>query len=325
MPAQADDLGPRAPWVAERRIERERPRQEAVDLVEHEAFGLQRRRPPADLEPHQSESAGEQRLPVGRIGPPWGDVDGQPGVADRSFEPGVVARPERRRDRAVDGEAHAVGRADMERGAPAGPQGAGVDEGPAEPREVGPFGGRAVGEGQRCRFVDFVRVVRVDAAPVHREVLLQALEEPAHEAVVTGAERGGVGLGLDTASVGRRQHQRSGGRMERHLEPGFALGGRRQARRAHQVGVVRGQPGVGIGQQALGGRDARDQAAPRGLANDAGSERGDDHGYHRSLDDTAVDRPCRRALRTTRRTGRSTPSSHIRPLWSGLDERATLE
>ena len=182
--AQPDDLRPGMPRIAERGIERIGPRQEAMDLVEHEALRLEGRRPPADVEPHEAERPVEQRLRVDRVGPPGRDVDRDAGVGDGSLEPGVVARPERGRDRAVEREPHAVGRSDLDRGRAGHPCRACLDERPSEPAEVGALGGGPIGEGRRRGVVWHVGTVRVDAAPRDRLVDLHPFQDPADEPVV---------------------------------------------------------------------------------------------------------------------------------------------
>ena len=100
--AHLDELGPRPPRVGECRVSRVGPRERPVDLVEQLALLLDRGRPPADVEPHQCECPVQERLAIGRVGPPRRDVGGDSRVGDRRVEPVVVARPEHGGDRPIE-------------------------------------------------------------------------------------------------------------------------------------------------------------------------------------------------------------------------------
>ena len=110
------------------------------------------------------------------------------------------------------------------------------------------------------------------------------------------------------ASVAVRTRLLAAGCSEASSRPSPSAGVERWLERTRSG--YRRQPRLDIGQQAIGGRDARDQATPRGLANDAGSEGVTTMATTGAFDDTAADGPCRAEhFVTPERTGRSTPSS----------------
>ena len=242
-----DDLRPGTPWIAQRGIERIRPRQQAMDLVEHQALGLEGRRPPADVEPHEAERPVEQRLRVDRVGPPGRDVDRDASVGDGSLEPGVIARPQRGRDRAVEREPHAVGRSTSIGAAPPSVRPV-PRRRPSEPAEIGALGRGSIGKGRRGgssgssgrsgstrpHEIDWSISIRSRIRPMSRwypgpsaAVSTSAVTRPASVAVRTMVLAAGCSAGL---------------------QPALALGRGRALARAHEIGVSARQPRFDIGQ-----------------------------------------------------------------------------
>jgi hypothetical protein len=76
--AEARQLEPVPPRIGERGVERERPTEQPQHLVVHAPLGVGRRRPPADLGPHQAERPVQEVPRVDRVGPPRRHVDREP-------------------------------------------------------------------------------------------------------------------------------------------------------------------------------------------------------------------------------------------------------
>ncbi len=96
-----------------------------MDLVEQVAFFLDRRRAPANVEPHQAERPVQEALCVGRVSPPRRDVGRDAGIGDRRLEPRVVAWTEHRCDCTVEGVCGGAGDPDLWALVAGGPTGTG--------------------------------------------------------------------------------------------------------------------------------------------------------------------------------------------------------
>ena len=220
-----------------------------MDVLEHLGLALDRRLAPAHLQPHQRERAVQQVAAVGGVGPPRRDLDRHARVRDRRLQPGVVARAERGRHRALERVARARRRAHLDAGAAALARVAHLREGRSEPAKVGRLDLRSLGEGEAGRAL----------LPVDVELAAEALQHPPDEAVIAGAALDRFRPDLERAAVAGRQDQVEGRRMEPDIELGIARRERVLARRADLVRVLRLQPRRGIGEQPLTAGRPRDE------------------------------------------------------------------
>ena len=154
-----------------------------MDLIEEVGLALHRRRSPADMQPHQHEGPVEEVEPVGGVGPPGSDVEGDPWVTDRSVEPRLVARPEDGGEGRLGRDARARRHPQVRRPAHRVARGRAPGRAVARARPGTAVRRPAVGEGRRA----------VAVGPVDAELGTESLEDPADESVVAGAGDGGLG------------------------------------------------------------------------------------------------------------------------------------
>jgi hypothetical protein len=254
------------------------------------------------MQPHQHEGPVEEVEPVGGVGPPGSDTQGDPWITDRSVEPRLVARPE-------DGGEGSLGR---DAGALRHPQGdapltashadARLGELWPEPPQVQPFGTLSIGE---CR-----RTVAV--GPVDRELGTESLEDPSDESVVARARDAGLGSRGDPPVVVRGQGERWGGWVEIHAQGGVAVPRRLLVGRSDRVGVLTREPHGRVSEKTLSVRHARDQAALLRHAAEGNAESVRDVRRHRTPTIAPGD-PCTVSpLRTTGGAQRSVAGTHPR-------------
>ncbi len=272
--AQLDQLGPLPPRIGERGIAGQGASKQAEGLVHRGSLEVVGRWAPADLRPQQDQGPLEQVAGVGRVQPPRPDVGRDPGVLDRLDEPGIVARPDRRGNGALERELGARAGADLERGCAAAPELDRAGDRPAQQGEVRPLHAGPLGErGPRThpggRGIDGSGLVL--PGPLDPQLALESLEDPGDERVVAGAHgrrvggrhHAALGIGGDRDRLGRRMHvEQELGALDRALDPG----------RPDVAGILAVDPVTGVGQQAIGRRQPRDQAAPRCLADDSDRE-----------------------------------------------------
>ena len=307
-----DQLRPGPPRVREGRIVRVGLRQQPMDLVEQEPFVLDRGRPPADLGPHQAQRAVEQVLAVRRVRPPRRDVGGDPRVRDRHVQPRGVARTEGGEDRALEVIADIFAEAEWDGPVHRRRSCAGIHQRAAEPCEITALRDGSIGEGGGRRVRRWIGPFLTAALPCEREVGAHPLQDPADEPVVARADGLGRGRDRNTTGVGRGHDQRRSSRVELDRQLRLALLADRPLDRPDGLGKRRLQPRLGIGQQAVGGGDPRDQAAPGRLTREPGMEWADQHRRHGSPDHTPRGPAGDHAVRTARRgprvrTQRSNP------------------
>jgi hypothetical protein len=152
----------------------------------------------------------------------------------------------------------------------------------AEPAEIGALGRGPICERRPEAIQDGSRV-RLATIPGDRQVRAKALNEAPDEPVIAGSQGLGLGGQRHAPRFVRGHHQLGSGRMERDGQLGVAALDRPPAHRTDGVAVFGEQPGFDALEQALARGDAQDQATPRGLADDAGKKRADDHRCHGSV------------------------------------------
>ena len=233
---------------------------------------------PAHVEPHQAQRPVQQVTRVSRVGPPWGDVDGDAGIGDGPFEPRHVPGPKGRGDRTFERVAGAILQPKLRR-RPAGSGSlVGLDQPRPEPRQVGLLDDRPLAE----RHVE-----RIIARPGDRLLQPETLEHAADEPVVTGPGRDGLGDDVDAAVVPREHAQVGRGGVESDGQLRLVVARGPQVGSSDGIRVSHQQPCLDIREQLLARGLAQDQPSTRSLARGAGNELAIEKGSHRSRDDSA--------------------------------------